>query len=51
MPSKKQIAQRKKFKAKAKQAKTIQARHQNMKYTTAVKIAWGKQKGAKMQES
>lgn len=42
MPTQKQVAVRKKFKEKAKKAKAIKSRHPNMKYSTAVKIAWGK---------
>lgn len=42
MPTQKQIAVRQKFKEKFDKAKAIKSRHPNMKYSTAVKIAWGK---------
>ena len=42
MPTKKQVQARKRFKEKIKKAKTIKKRHPNMKFSTAVKIAYGK---------
>ena len=42
MPTQAQLKARKKFKANVKKAKAIQKRHPNMKYQTAVKIAYGK---------
>ena len=42
MPAQAQLKAWKKFKEKVKKAKAIKKRHPNMKYTTAVKIAYGK---------
>ena len=42
MPTQAQLNAQKKFKANVKKAKAIKKRHPNMKYQTAVKIAYGK---------
>ena len=42
MPTQKQIQAQKKFKEKIKKAKAIKKKHPNMKFSTAVKIAYGK---------
>lgn len=44
MPTAKQTAARKKFKEKVNKAKVIKARHPNMKFSTAIQIAYGKKK-------
>ena len=47
MPTAKQKQAQAKFKKKVAEAKRIKARHPNMKFSTAVKIAYGKQQEPK----